>query len=314
VPDGYIPMRSDTYRGYALIRSVLKSGSDEDLAKAITYSRRMRLYPLSQAAAPSETIYVDAAGALFDSTIRYDLGFFEMLDRTVQAEPFLERDRAMIDPLKTIGIERGKAFAPDAGTRAILESAIAEAHAWVEAQYGALSPFYPGKRWFFPISEEFHQAIMHDFRVPDSYPTDMRGSVYSLAFFSAKHIGESQYYLLAGLDHDGAALEGRASYRLHVPANAPVTQYWSVTVYDRETHAFLREAPRVGRSSQSPGLQWNPDGSADIWFGRTAPDGKDTNWIPTTPARRFEVLARFYGPKPALFDKTWQLGDLERIG
>ena len=48
---------------------------------------------------------------MFNSTIPYDLRFFELLDRMVQAEPWLERDRAMIDPLKTIGIERGKALA-----------------------------------------------------------------------------------------------------------------------------------------------------------------------------------------------------------
>ena len=52
----------------------------------------------------------------------------------VQAEPWLERDKAMIDPLKTIGIERGKPFKPDAKTQQILNSAIQEAKAWFEAQ------------------------------------------------------------------------------------------------------------------------------------------------------------------------------------
>ncbi len=313
VPEGYIPMPSQTSRGYALIRSVLKSGSAEDLAAAIAYSTRMKLYPLSQAADPPKTVYIDAAGKLFDSTIRYDLSFFELLNRAVQAEPFLERDKAMIDPLKSISIERGKPFAPDQKTRDLLEDAIAEAHEWIESRYGKLPPFYEGKRWFSPIDEEFHQAVMHDFHVPDSYPTDLRGSVYSLAFFSAKHVGGSQYYLLTGSDRHGAPLDGAASYRLNVPADAPITQYWSVTVYDRDTHAFIREMPREGRSSQSPGLQWNADGSADIYFGPRPPDGKDSNWIPTKAGRGFEVLARFYGPKPALFDKSWQIGDLERV-
>ena len=50
VPAGYIPMHSDTFQGYALIRSVLASGRDADVAKAIAYSKRLRLYPLSAAA------------------------------------------------------------------------------------------------------------------------------------------------------------------------------------------------------------------------------------------------------------------------
>jgi hypothetical protein len=33
VPDGYIALRSQTYQGYALLRSILRSGSDTDFAK-----------------------------------------------------------------------------------------------------------------------------------------------------------------------------------------------------------------------------------------------------------------------------------------
>ena len=45
---------------------------------------------------------------VFDGVIPYDVRFFESLHRMVQAEPWLERDRAMIDMLKSIGIEQGK--------------------------------------------------------------------------------------------------------------------------------------------------------------------------------------------------------------
>jgi hypothetical protein len=34
------------------------------------------------------------------------LRFFQSLDRTVQSEPWLTRDKAMIDQLKSIGIEQ----------------------------------------------------------------------------------------------------------------------------------------------------------------------------------------------------------------
>ena len=313
VPAGYIPMPSDTYEGYALLRSVLKSGSEADVAKAVAYARRVKIYPLSQAKHPPETKFVDASGAEFDSTIPYDLSFFESLDRMVQAEPWLERDRAMIDQLKTIGIERGKPFSPDSSTRHILGDAILEAKAWFDARYDLLPPYYEGKHWFFPITEEMHQSVMADWRVPDSYPVDARGTVYTLAFFSAKHVGEAQYYLLTGRDQAGQPLEGGTSYRLHIPANAPVTLYWSMTVYNRDTHTFIRGARSVGRSSQTPGLKKNEDGSVDIFFGPTAPNGDEANWVPTDPKGRFEVLARFYGPKPPLFDKTWQLSDVEPV-
>jgi hypothetical protein len=217
----------------------------------------------------------------------------------------------MIDQLKTIGIERGKPFGPDAKAQEMLDEAMLEAKAVLEESYGKVPPFYQGGHWFFPVGEEMHQNVMKFFDVPDSYPVDARGCAYTFAFFSARHLGESQYYLMAAQDRDGRPLDGKSSYRVRVPANVPITQYWSMTVYNRDTHTFIRNARWVGRSSQTPGLQANADGSVDIFFGPTSP-GPESNWIPTDPKGRFEVLARFYGPQKALFDKTWKLPDIER--
>ncbi|MFX6118693.1 DUF1214 domain-containing protein, partial [Acinetobacter baumannii] len=75
-------------------------------------------------------------------------------------------------------------------------------------------------------------------------------------------------------DKVGQSLDGGKTYRLTVPPNAPVSQYCSATVYDRATHGLIRDMPRSGRGSQSPGLQKNPDGSVDIFFGPKAPTGK----------------------------------------
>jgi hypothetical protein len=51
----------------------------------------------------------------------------------------------------------------------------------------------------------------------------------------------------------------------------------------------------------------------DVYFGPKAPQGKESNWIPTSAGAGFEVLFRFYGPEKALFDKTWKLPDIEQI-
>ena len=63
-------------------------------------------------------MFTDVKDVLFDSTIRYDESFFEGLNRIVQSEPWLDRDRAMIDQLRTLGIEKGKPFAPTAADEA----------------------------------------------------------------------------------------------------------------------------------------------------------------------------------------------------
>jgi hypothetical protein len=134
VPDGYIALPSMNYQGYALLRSLLRSGSDADVAKAVAYAKRIKLYPLSQAANPPATTFVDAIDVVYDSTIPYDLRFFQSLDRVVQVEPWLARDKLMIDMLKSIGIQKGKPFNPDPKTQDILTSAAREAHAFLESK------------------------------------------------------------------------------------------------------------------------------------------------------------------------------------
>jgi hypothetical protein len=114
-------------------------------------------------------------------------------------------------------------------------------------------------------------------------------------------------------DKAGRSFDGRSTYRLTVPAKAPVKQYWSATAYDRATHALIRNQPRSSRSSQNPDLQENADGSVDVYFGPKAPAGKEPNWVPTHAQGKFEVLFRLYGPEKPLFDKSWKLPDIEKI-
>jgi hypothetical protein len=313
VPDGYIAMPSPTYRGFALLRSNTKSSSKGDIAKAVVYAKRVKFYPLAQAAHPPATKFVDAIDVVFDANIPYDLRFFEALDHVVQIEPWLERDKAMIDSLKSIGIEKGKPFKPDAKAQGILKDAASEARAWIADKYENTyfpPPYFEGGHWHVPASPSVVEGLATGFANPKEYPIDSRGVTYSIAYFSAKHLGAGQFYLMAIKDKDGKSLEGGSTYRLTVPANAPVKLYWSATAYDRATHTLIRHMKWASRSSQSPGLQKNADGSVDIYFGPKAPAGKQPNWVPTSPDGQFEVLFRLYGPAKPLFDKTWELPDI----
>ncbi len=314
-PAGYIALPSDTYKGYGLVRVNLASHSDADVAKAVAYGRQIRVYPLAAASNPPPTVFTDAADVLFDSTIRYDASFFGNLDRMVQSEPWLERDRAMIDTLRSLGIEKGKPFRPDDATRAVLAAGAREAGAWLEARYDAGLPRFFGERssWTYPATLEVIKAQQNGFSERDVYPVDDRGLAYSYAYVGIKRLGAGQMYLIAIRDKDGDAFVGGRTYRLRVPADPPVEQYWSVTAYDRQTHALIRNMPRPSRSSQIADLQKNPDGSVEVHFGPKAPAGKESNWVPTDPTRRFELMFRLYAPKAALFEQKWILPDVEKV-
>lgn len=316
VPDGFIPLQSEVYGGYMLFRSNLKSHGDADVQASINYGKTLKVYPLTAAGKPPETVFTDVKDVLFDSTIKWNESFFDNLNRVIQEEPWITRDRVMIDQLKSIGIEKGKPFEPSAHVKSLLTRGVKEAQVLLEAKYDAgLPPFFTEKsRWTFPAYPDLIKAAQSNFDEPDAYPVDHRGVAYSYAYIGIKRLGAGQFYSISIRDKDGNDFDGNKTYHLNVPPNVPVEQYWSVTAYDRQTHALIKNVSRASRSSQIPDLIKNKDGSIDLYFGPRAPRGKDANWVPTDPKRKFELMFRAYGPSKDFFDKKWVLPDVVLMG
>jgi hypothetical protein len=295
--------------------AIAKEKHEDDVAKAVGYGKKIELYPLSQAAHPPASLFVDAIDVVYDATIPWDMRYFGSLNRIVQTELWLTSDKSMIDQLKSIGIEKGKPFNPDAKTQDTLKAAVGEAHAWLADQYENFyfpPPYYDGGHFYVPVSHDVIEGLATFFGVPDKYPVDDRGVAFTLGFFSAKRLGAGQFYRMTLKHKDGQNLQGGGTYHLNVPANVPVTRYWSATVYDGDTHALIRNMQWPSRSSQTQGLQKNSDGSVNLYFGPKAPPGKESNWVPTSADGKFEVLFRLCGPEKALFDKAWKLPDVEK--
>ena len=311
-PAGYTVLQGTTYQGFAILRSNFKTRSDADVAAAVEHGKRIKVYPLS--AGPSASVAVDVYDKPFDSTIQYDWRFFESLHRFIQVEPWATRDKVMIEMLKSLGIEKGKPFAPDDKTKAVFEAAAREAHEYISLRFEKMydEPFWQGTHWAVPVPPETLADMQDGFSNPDVYALDGRAIMYHMAYFSAKQLGQGQFYVFAIHDNQGRRLDGRKTYKLTVPANAPVQQYWSATMYDADTHALIRETSHSSRASTAPDLKPNADGSVTIYFGPKAPDGQDGNFVPTND-RPWEVIFRLYGPDKSFFEKAWQLPDIEPV-
>ena len=186
-------------------------------------------------------------------------------------------------------------------------------HARLEERFIFGGAFYYKGRYWKDLVDPIALATGFTFETDDEYAIDARGLTYSWAFSSAKNFGKGQVYLLTHRDQEGKFLDGSNFYCLTVPAEVPVHQYWSITAYDVATHGLIQGTSRSSRSSLTGDLQPNDDGSIDIYFGPKTPENKDTNWIPTKAGVPFEVIGRFYGPEQAIFDKSWQLPDIEQI-
>lgn len=126
-------------------------------------------------------------------------------------------------------------------------------------------------------------------------------------------VGAGSQYALAFVDADGRPLSGDHVYRLHVPRDVPVNNFWSVIAYDNQTRSMLQtDQPWPSVTSQDPDFTVNDDGTTDIYFASTRPDDAP-NWIQTLPAKGWNIIFRLYGPLDPWFDKTWRLPEIERL-
>ena len=84
-------------------------------------------------------------------------------------------------------------------------------------------------------------------------------------------------------------------------------------MYHNDTRYLIQnEQKRADRSSRYDLLQ-NDDGSVDIFFGPTPPNGKEQNWIATNPDEGWFSYFRLYGPLEAYFDRSWVLPSVEKV-
>jgi len=109
-PDGYIVVRSSTYNAYSILRAIAEGSTEADIARAIGLVRKLRCYPLAEAASPPQQRHIDIAGKPFDGIAAFDDSFFDALARMIDEEPVQERDLAMMGLIGAIGIEKGQLF------------------------------------------------------------------------------------------------------------------------------------------------------------------------------------------------------------
>jgi hypothetical protein len=220
--------------------------------------------------------------------------------------------------LSPLGLMPGQAFNPDArqarilGEGAQLGDLMARTIAYEKRTPGAT--VYPGKHWEYAVLFDLDQESPDKRRVQfDERSSWFYEAIAMSVGMQGRIVGFGQVYLEASKDARGQWLDGGKSYRMRVPANPPVKQFWSITLYDNLSRGpLITPQGAADLSSRKPDLITNADGSVDVYFGPVKPAGA-TNWIQTTPGKGWFAYFRFYGPLDAYFAKTWQLNDIEPL-
>jgi hypothetical protein len=316
LPEGYLVLQSKTYEGYFLLRPGTVDNSAQSMAKQTAWAKTINIYPFSKAAKPPKTKHIDIYGKSIHAIVDYDASYFGKLQQILNTEIIEEKDLAMLGILNEIGIRKGDTFKMDASQKKIYAAAASEAHQYVMKLFLETLPphFYSDKQWT-TLNLPGSVATQFSYVQPSFVDIDTRAGMYFGVFSSTERLGRATFYLTGAKDAKGQWLEGGENYKLSVPANVPVNQYWSVITHDNETASWIAGTPEGKQmvGSLTEGLKKSKDGSIDVYFGPKAPKGFEKNWMPTVKGKRFFLLFRFYGPKAPLFTKAWKLPDIQKV-
>jgi hypothetical protein len=290
---------------------------DPDPAYYDAYVSQYRMGPVGEEPQPSN--FIRGKDVEWSATSPRGLDYWKSLAMIVNEEPVREIDKPWMEMLTPLGIAKGEDFAPDERQQAILEKGAAlgelmTRNLQVNPRY--TMPWWEGTYWY----KSF------DFGVPQETATlqqfDERATWFYEAVGSSKGMvsptpGAGQVYMTTKRDSDGNMLRADKTYMLHVPADVPVKQFWSLTLYSEHTRRPYdnggTEISDVSLDSRMDQLQYNADGSVDLYVGAKSPEGKESNFLKTVDDHGWFVYSRLYAPEQAFFDKSFALRDFRLV-
>ena len=321
-PTDTLPTGSEGYRVERVLTNqtllairVLQPKVDKELNKKI------RLYPWSERNNPKPNRIVKAKK---DDAIVYirppkGMAFWQRLNDIIQKERVLPSDLYMMSHLKTIGIEKGKPFNPTVRQKKIMERAafVGEKMAIASsfASRSKVAKYRDDSRWVHPLMLNPDQISTDKTHKQFDERIDWFWEAYGLSpSMKATIPGKGSTYLGAYRDAAGEWFEGGKQYTLHLAPKIPAKQFWEVTIYELQDRGIIvNGTDKTALNSFTKGLKTNEDGSIDLYFGPSAPSGKETNWVKTNPGEYWFTYFRLYGPTETYFDRSWPMYDIELV-
>jgi hypothetical protein len=280
----------------------------------------IKIYPLKDAASPAPTTFTNLSGNSVNTLFPNTLDYYEFLSAVVQDEPLDAIDPSQRGAIATIGIVKDKPFAPDDRMKKLLTESAALGSATARAI--TFDPRIDGV-YLYPGTDSVWSAFFANRNATFQLNGTMQLDAAALYYFNAggvtpamadTTVGVGSDYAGAYLDSKKQPFDGNKTYKLHLPPNVPVNNFWAVTIYDTQSRSMLQTGqkfPTVG--SQTKGIEKNADGSFDVYFAPKAPAGKENNWLQTVPGKSWFVILRMYGPLEPWLNKTWRPSEIELV-
>lgn len=313
VPAGYMHVPSPNYRIALAFRSIVAEGKTKE--DAYKYAHKLRMYYLSEAKNPPKQKFIDPLRKRYATLATYDESRFQDIYNIFMVEPLREKDKIMRGMMKVLGIEKGKPYKPDETTTRAMRQASIDVWYYLQNKFDNTPKekmYWPDRHYLTLMMTDKNRKFEYEY--DDSIDIIPRAMQFMWCTYVPKEVTDSPatQYLSVMADSKGNLLEAGKTYKIDVPAEVPVEQFWALTVYDRATFSFIyAKNKRTTLSTYDlDAMKKNKDGSIPIYVGPKAPKGMESNWIDTAGKRPMPMF-RFYGPKAELNNKTFKMPDFE---
>ena len=321
VPDGYFVAKSTSWVNWFIARGFLKDGKPDFSSRL--FREGLKVYPLAKAANPPAMEFFNGSKKVLNTIHSTDLSFFEELHAVIDREPIEMLEPQLRGIFASVGIQKGKPFAPDVRMKKLLTRAAEVANAtartmfWYERDESAF--LYEGSHWkrgFVGGSYEYLKDEGMGGRNLDARAQFFYFATVNTPAMTWKLIGKGSQYAWGYLDAAGDYLDGGKIYKLNIPKDPPAEKFMSVVVYDSQTRSELQTSqpfPSYNNVRDKDRVVVNDDEAVDLYFSPEAPTGKEANWLQTVPGKGWFCVLRLYNPNEAWFEKTWRPGDIELV-
>jgi len=316
IPDGYfeVPIKHSNIISFVFRAFPVSEGG---LKEAVELGSPARWHYLDEAGDPPSNEIVLIGDRDFSQEWPRNEEAFEWLAEAFNRDKVPASGLAHMGNMRRLGIERGNPFNPDQRAKDILKRAapIAEAMVLSMAFRNRVSdPIYDNRQFEPYANNRNPRFYQENFEEVEERAGAWHQLVGNFATYTPASPGTGQFGMTSYRDADGNPLLGQHTYRLNVPADVPVAQFWQIPVYEVATRALINADQQRTSLSSTDELVRNEDGSADLYFAPQLPNGvPKSNWVQTIPNAGWFTLPRLYAPLEPILNKTWRWNDLERI-
>lgn len=308
LPEGIKELKAPTNMVWILGRTYC-TGTPEDYKACHTIMDKYDLRPLSaygKAYSPPAGKVdpsVDAKTPVREQLHQMDaVAYFSLLAKLLKDNPPAKADAPMLEKLAKIGIVPGKDFDSAKLPATAAKSIPKAAQGKIMGHYAQAGSDLNG--WIFTTKAGV-------------YGTDYLQRALITAIGLGANRPQDAVYPTSTVDVDGKPYDGANKYVVHFAKGdtPPADAFWSITMYDGDY--FFVDNP-LNKYTVSPrnDLQYNADGSLDLYIQNESPGkDKEANWLPA-PKGKFILMMRLYWPKeaaPSIIDGSWKPAGVTKV-